>query len=270
MARLHPHIKKIEQFEFRHLTSHDTDELNQMIYDWSDDNSEMLASADVECSWNVFYEFFMKEVMRHSSILRTVRPCNFTRKPKPALTKREIESELDDLIKGPGDNLANAANFLSGLFDESERDIQHIISTHSQHSIRNPHEIAEYANKYLVSVMNPPIEAVRKNRPNTYRKFNLTRQMVLETLQNPKPTSLHTTGVALITAEMLQITAEASSEVLYQIFKRSLRTEQLPDDWRHTLITLKHKDGERTAIENYRPIGITCAPSKVTFPISLK
>jgi len=262
MARHRPlNLFQTKRFDFRQV---DEEDINQIIYDWLDEftyNHNDLFLINVDYFWKCFYDFFVNEVLHHPSIGCTIRSFPIG-KPKSRLTQDEILHDLKEVVyRRRGDRITNIAKFLSSLTDSRAIDQ---IEGYDGRSICYPYEIAEYANRYLVSVMNEQTEAQQKHCPNTYSQFQLTRKMVFQLLQNPKPSSLYTTGTTLMTAEMMKVTAGASSKVLYEIFKRSLESAQLPEDWLHTLINLKHKDGDREAIENYRPIGITCAPSKVS------
>ena len=42
------------------------------------------------------------------------------------------------------------------------------------------------------------------------------------------------------------------------IFNRSIRGEELPDDWKLQYVSTIYKKGQRSRAENYRPISLTC------------
>ena len=48
------------------------------------------------------------------------------------------------------------------------------------------------------------------------------------------------------------------SPVLCNIFKVSLRTDTVPDDWKLANVTPIHKKGSRQLPENYRPVSLSC------------
>ena len=47
------------------------------------------------------------------------------------------------------------------------------------------------------------------------------------------------------------------------IFNLSLETGIFPSQWKISLCTPIHKDGDKSSIENYRCISILCAPAKL-------
>ena len=57
--------------------------------------------------------------------------------------------------------------------------------------------------------------------------------------------------------------AEEISELLCEIFNRSLTEGVLPADWKNADITAIHKKGSKKLPENYRPISLTSVVSKI-------
>lgn len=47
------------------------------------------------------------------------------------------------------------------------------------------------------------------------------------------------------------------------MFDMSLSEGKIPQDWQHSTITVIHKKGKKSSIENYRPISLTCVVCKV-------
>jgi len=50
---------------------------------------------------------------------------------------------------------------------------------------------------------------------------------------------------------------------LVKMFNLSIRSEELPRDWRSANITAVYKKGKKSAVNNYRPISLTCILCKV-------
>ena len=62
---------------------------------------------------------------------------------------------------------------------------------------------------------------------------------------------------------ILQELAEEISELLCEIFNRSLTEGVLPADWKNADITAIHKKGSKKLPENYGPISLTSIVSKL-------
>ena len=57
--------------------------------------------------------------------------------------------------------------------------------------------------------------------------------------------------------------AEQVSEILMDIFNRSLESGQVPEDWRVANVTPLFKKGSREELGNYRPVSLTSVVGKV-------
>ena len=63
-----------------------------------------------------------------------------------------------------------------------------------------------------------------------------------------------------------EVLKECSQELalpFYIVFRKSLDTGQLPDDWKTAQVTPIFKKGSRTKAGNYRPVSLTCVPCKI-------
>ena len=63
-----------------------------------------------------------------------------------------------------------------------------------------------------------------------------------------------------------KILKNSSSSLAYplsQLFNTSFRTGIIPDEWKLANIVPVHKKGDKTDIENYRPISLTCLVMKI-------
>lgn len=70
-------------------------------------------------------------------------------------------------------------------------------------------------------------------------------------------------GPDLITNAFLQKYAVWMSKYLYVIYRRSLDTSLIPDDWRMAKVIPVHKSGSKLDVNNYRPVSLTCGSSKL-------
>ena len=62
---------------------------------------------------------------------------------------------------------------------------------------------------------------------------------------------------------VLREVAEQVSEMLTDIFNRSLESGQVPEDWRVVNVTPLFKKGSREELENYKPVSLTSVVGKV-------
>ena len=62
---------------------------------------------------------------------------------------------------------------------------------------------------------------------------------------------------------LLAKTAEVLAHPITLLFNQSLRTGQVPQDWRTASITPIFKKGSRAESQNYRPVSLTCILCKV-------
>ncbi|PKU27164.1 rna-directed dna polymerase from mobile element jockey-like [Limosa lapponica baueri] len=62
---------------------------------------------------------------------------------------------------------------------------------------------------------------------------------------------------------VLRELADVIARRLSIIFKRSWRTEEVPEDWRKANITPAFKEGKMENLGNYRPVSLTSVPGKV-------
>ena len=77
----------------------------------------------------------------------------------------------------------------------------------------------------------------------------------LKVNKSPGPDKIH--------PRVLHEVAEGILTPLRVIFNTSLRTESLPQEWKHANVTAIYKKGQRTVPNNYRPVSLTCILCKV-------
>jgi hypothetical protein len=71
------------------------------------------------------------------------------------------------------------------------------------------------------------------------------------------------TGPDGLSAHILKETAEISAEILTTIYNKSLKSGEVPRDWRNAHVVPLFKKGERYTPSNYRPVSLTCICCKV-------
>ena len=63
-----------------------------------------------------------------------------------------------------------------------------------------------------------------------------------------------------------RVIAECSKALVYpltKIFKKSMSTSRIPEEWKKSNVTLLFKSGDKTLPENYRPISISSTCSNI-------
>ena len=73
--------------------------------------------------------------------------------------------------------------------------------------------------------------------------------------KSPGPDSLHP-------RILRELSAEVASALSF-LFTLSVRTGELPFDWKCSFVTVLHKKGSKYDMSNYRPISLTCVICKV-------
>ena len=62
---------------------------------------------------------------------------------------------------------------------------------------------------------------------------------------------------------MVRITSPVYANSLTNVFNRAISNESFPFEWKQARVTPLHKKGSRNMLNNYRPISIVPAVSKV-------
>ena len=91
--------------------------------------------------------------------------------------------------------------------------------------------------------------------------IEITREMVLKKLQKIKVNK--SPGPDAIHPRVLKELSDQLSIPLTIIFQTSLRTKELPSDWKHANVSAIFKKGVKTLPQNYRPVSLTCIICKI-------
>ena len=70
-------------------------------------------------------------------------------------------------------------------------------------------------------------------------------------------------GLDKISTKVLQIVASAVAQPLTKIFNKSVTLGQFPLDWKAARVVPIFKKGQRTKLDNYRPISMLPVVSKL-------
>ena len=129
-----------------------------------------------------------------------------------------------------------------------------------------PQQIAELFNSYFVSVFTAPSEMSTLSAPLTSSYPTLTEleipvEMVLTFLKQLDVNKA--TGSNGIPVRLLKETADQIASSLTMLFNKSLRLGIFPGDWKLANIVPIFKKGKRHSVENYSPISLLPATSKV-------
>lgn len=118
-------------------------------------------------------------------------------------------------------------------------------------------------NNYVCSVFTkdgePNIVTLEPN--STIKDILITEDMVKEKIRKLKPHSAK--GPDNITARLLKDNKEALISPLCIIYRKSMSSRKMPEDWRIANVTPIFKKGTKTKAENYRPVSLTSIPCKM-------
>jgi hypothetical protein len=134
--------------------------------------------------------------------------------------------------------------------------------------VSTPTAIANLFNRYFTSVLNTDHDNLEERSsppspPSTSGQsdLQLTIEEVARTLLALDTTKA--TGPDGIPSRLLKETAWQIAPSLTKIFNRSLSCGEIPAEWKLANIVPVHKKGEKSQVENYRPISLLSIISKV-------
>ena len=95
------------------------------------------------------------------------------------------------------------------------------------------------------------------------RDINITEPGVLKLLKELDPSKA--AGPDMILPRVMKQLAEPIAPLLTDIFRRSLQSGTVPDEWRHANVVPAFKKGKKFMAVNYmyRPISLTCVSCKL-------
>ena len=137
--------------------------------------------------------------------------------------------------------------------------------------ITDPKLQSEVLNTQFRSVFSPKIsiteEEFDQRCPPTHAPYpkcediNISIEGVCKLLMNLDPNKA--CGPDGLSPRILKETAIEIAPALTAIFRSSLTSGNVPEDWRTAYVTPVYKKGERYKPENYRPISLTSIPCKI-------
>ena len=134
-------------------------------------------------------------------------------------------------------------------------------------------EICEFLNDYFSSVFTvenvndlPIITQVKNNcepecLQSSLATIDITEKLVLQAIKGLKPNK--TGGVDELNSSLLLGVAESIVGPLTILFRKSLETGIIPDDWKCANVTPIFKKGSKKKAENYRPVSLTSHICKI-------
>lgn len=146
--------------------------------------------------------------------------------------------------------------------------------------IHDKKDVAEQFNNYFTNVAEDLVRKLEKPttkyglghvadfyqkekgiKPNSFAFLDVSADDVHKALNNLS--SNKATGIDAIPARFLKDGASVVAHPLSEIINQSLRIGIVPKDWKLARVTPLHKKGSKTLVNNYRPISILTAFSKV-------
>jgi len=126
-------------------------------------------------------------------------------------------------------------------------------------------EMAEVLNKFFSTVFtredltNIPAAAAPPSEP--LERVHITEWEVRKTIRKLKKESA--AGPDEMGPRLLQELEDAAAKALTIIFRRSLESGVVPEDWRRANVTPIYKKGAKTDPGNYRPVSLTSVCCKM-------
>ena len=130
----------------------------------------------------------------------------------------------------------------------------------------NSFEKAEHLNNFFQSVQTKedPNDLDQTSTPYTEKKMEeitISEISILKKLRKIKPNKAP--GPDDILPRILKETAELLCHPLYLLFTNSIRSGEVPIEWKTASICPIYKKGQKKSATNYRPVSLTCIISKL-------
>ena len=221
--------------------------------------------------------WFNSSIRHHLNCLRTLRKRYKTHPTDQILSKlKSSEKALQEKILSA--KTSYEANVICSSAGGNTSLIYRYINTITDHSIipsimksetstaTYDHEKASLFNAYFHSVFThssfvlPPIDDL-PTPVLTLSDIFVTELDVFTALSSLNPTKAG--GIDGIGPRVLKFCATALYQPIYHLFMLSLSQHYIPQEWRVHCITPIHKSGDRSLVNNYRPISLLCTISKV-------
>lgn len=185
----------------------------------------------------------MKEVKKAKKKYEKKLAKNIKSNPKAffkyANSKRKVRDRVGPLVDEDGNTISDdttTANILNNFFS----------SVFTQETLNN---------------LPDPKFIFQGNHDEWLRDVDITPETISKRLKALKPDKAP--GVDQMYPVILQQMAGVIVKPLTAIFKRSLETSNVPEDWHKANVTPIYKKGNRGVPENYRPVSLTCICSKI-------
>ena len=119
--------------------------------------------------------------------------------------------------------------------------------------------LAEYFSSVYTKEPDTIWELPTREQGLTTLQINLTEEIkkILAKIKidkSPGPDAIH--------PRILYELREVICKPLHKIFKTSMETGKIPEEWRHANVTAIHKKGSRLIASNYRPVSLTSVVCK--------
>ena len=126
-------------------------------------------------------------------------------------------------------------------------------------------DMAEELNKFFASVFTQEdITTVPVLEPETEKTFlnvEITELKVKNKIRELKENGAQ--GPDDISAKILELAVEQLVKPLCHIYRLSLTTGEIPNDWRHARVAPIYKKGPNGEAGNYRPVSLTSIPCRI-------
>ncbi len=145
---------------------------------------------------------------------------------------------------------------------------------HSGKSVTSTEELKEIFNEYFTNIGTKLSQTIEHNNDCNFQdyitkrasvnkfSFEAVDELMVYRLITKLPVS-KSVGLDKISTNVLQIAAPAVAQPLTNIFNKSIALSQFPSEWKAARVIPVFKKGQRTMLDNYRPISILPVVSKL-------